>query len=170
MQIKCYSYVLSLCILLCTHLVVSTDLTCTIGEPVHVSYDDPQYKSKPFVNGCKSFIHGVISDYHGECGNITSPILVQTLSGEKKYENVVIGKIAKMNINDANEAIESAKNAWSHGQGVWPQMSLNERILTIEKIVAALKEKRDEIANVLVWEIAKSVEDAYSEFGTYCMY
>jgi hypothetical protein len=40
---------------------------------------------------------------------------------------------------EAKEALLAAKKAWDNGQGVWPQMTMLERIEVVEKVVASLK-------------------------------
>ena len=57
---------------------------------------------------------------------------------------------------------KAAKAAWDEGQGTWPQMSVQARIEAMEKYVAAVKERREEIINVLMWEICKNTADAVS--------
>ena len=137
---------------------------CPVRQPIFVSEDDPYYKSKPYVNGNKQFMNGIISDYIGDFDEVTSPIY--SFSKEKnEYTRTVIGTIAKMNTNDSERAINSAKAAWNNGQGTWPQMSINDRIQAMRKVVISLKKKREEIVNVLMWEIAKTVDDSYAEFG-----
>ncbi len=69
-----------------------------------------------------------------------------------------------MQPKDVQEVLDSAKAAWKKGQGVWPQMSSNERIAALENVVVSLKQKRDQIINVLMWEICKSTDDAAAEF------
>lgn len=58
----------------------------------------------------------------------------------------------------------SAKKAWANGQGVWPQMTAQKRIEALEKVVVSLKEARNEIVKVLMWEICKTADDAAAEF------
>lgn len=115
---------------------------------------------KPFVDGAKTFIGGVVSPYHGTAADVFSPIIDSDSNGEK----FVIGKLAQMNEEESLSALEHAKTAWGHGHGVWPQMSTEERIKSVENVVTMLREKRSEIVSILQWEIAKSVKDAASEF------
>lgn len=147
-----------LCLVLYT-VSTKSQYTCSLKDPVAVTTSDPHYHTKPYVNGTKKFMFGIISDYQGAFENVYSPIFGPNNDRE------VIGTIAKMTSTDAEQAVESAKKAWNNGQGIWPQMSLDERILAIQKVVESLKERREEIANTLMWEIAKTVDDAYAEFG-----
>ena len=133
--------------------------TCPAKEAVSVSPTDGIYQSKPYVDGSKKFIGGSVRKYDGPSDDVFSPI-----QDKSTGRNVIIGKMAKMSIEDSIEAVESAKKAWNKGQGIWPQMSLAERIEAVLKVVDALKIKRDEIVNTLKWEICKNEMDAAAEF------
>jgi len=69
-----------------------------------------------------------------------------------------------MTKEDSLAALKSSTDAWNGGQGKWPQMSGQERIKAIRNVIIGLKEKRQEIINVLVWEICKTTHDAEIEF------
>lgn len=43
-------------------------------------------------------------------------------------------------------------------------MTAQQRIEALERVVASLKEARNDIINVLMWEICKTTEDAAAEF------
>lgn len=135
--------------------------TCPSAPLLHTSLgpNDAHYSSKPFIDGGVSFINGVIKKFSGELLEVTSPIIDSTTG-----KRAVIGQMAQMQEKDAMEAVASAKAAWKNGQGIWPQMSASERIAALERVVVALKEKREEIINVLIWEICKTADDAALEF------
>eukprot|EP01040_Poterioochromonas_malhamensis_P016333 gene16333-18516_t len=132
---------------------------CAVKDPIQVAPDDPKYETKPYIDGAKTFHGGVIDSYTGAYQPVTSPI-IDASTGKR----AVIGKIAQMKKDELGAVIEAAKAAWNNGQGVWPQMTPNQRIEAIQKVVISLKQRRDEIVNVLMWEIAKSYEDAQTEF------
>lgn len=69
-----------------------------------------------------------------------------------------------MNAEQALKASDAAKTAWSNGRGDWPQTSLQDRIDTVLRLVEALKEKRQAITEILMWEICKTTADAAAEF------
>lgn len=123
-----------------------------------LSETDPNYLLKPNVNGAKTFHGGEIQAYLGKVNEVTSPIV------NSMGERIVIGTLAQLNTNDVKEVMASAKRAWNNGRGEWPQMTMHQRIDAIEKIVSSLKEVREEIIKVLMWEICKSTEDAVAEF------
>ena len=114
----------------------------------------------PYVDGAKMYINGKITTYKGDVNTVTSPII-----DSKTNEQTVIGRIAQFNKDEALRALISASNAWDSGQGRWPQMSSKERIVVIERVIASLREKREEIVNILMWEICKTRKDSEIEFG-----
>ncbi|RYH05070.1 aldehyde dehydrogenase family protein [archaeon] len=102
--------------------------------------------------------------WDGPVEDVTSPIL------DSNGDRVVIGRIAQMDQNEAMKVAAAAKAAWNNGQGVWPQMSMRERIDAIMNLVAALMEQRDQIIHTLMWEICKTSSDATAEFDRTMQY
>ena len=158
---------LNLIILLILILLIKSDsesqgqqYTCPIADqPIQVFTNDVKYHLKPYVNGAKTFIGGEINDWNGKSIDVTSPII-----DEKTGKPTIIGKISQLNGEDAINAVNAAKEAWNNGKGTWPQMNINDRIVALKKVVESLKSKRNEIINVLTWEICKTSDDAAAEF------
>jgi glyceraldehyde-3-phosphate dehydrogenase (NADP+) len=130
-----------------------------MSELASVSKGDDFYSTKPSIDGAFTFVGGKIAPYAGELADVVSPI-IDTTTGRKAQ----IGRISMMTAGEAVVAAEHAKAAWSSGMGEWPQKSAAQRIAALEKVVASLKEKRQEIINVLQWEICKTTADATAEF------
>lgn len=117
------------------------------------------FDKKPFIDGGRVFMGGVMDDFKGDCTEVTSPIV-----DPDTHKRTVIGKLAHMKEEDVKNVITCAKKAWCNGTGEWPQMVANNRLQVIESVLADLKGRRDEIVHVLSWEIGKSTKDAYAEF------
>ena len=64
----------------------------------------------------------------------------------------------------AVSAIEQADIAYNRGRGKWPTMSVQKRIDCMQKFVIEIAKYRNEISNLIMWEICKSKKDAYAEF------
>src|SRR5690606_12590847 len=62
------------------------------------------------------------------------------------------------------EALDAAVKAYDLGHGVWPTMSVTERIEHVEKFLDAMREKRAEVVKLLMWEIGKTLKDSEKEF------
>ena len=115
--------------------------------------------TRPLIDGQRTCVGGMVKKWRGPTETVTSPIYDATTG-----QRAIIGHLAQMGEPAAVEAVEAAAAAWDHGQGEWPQMTLDERIAKIEAVVAKLKRSRDEIINVLMWEICKNTDDAAAEF------
>ena len=76
----------------------------------------------------------------------------------------IIGSMPQFSTEDTMQVLEKAKKAWNHGAGVWPQMSLKDRIAAIETFLDNLQSQRSAIIQILMWEIGKNYKDAASEF------
>ena len=62
------------------------------------------------------------------------------------------------------EALDAACRAYDHGRGLWPTMSVEERIKHVEAFAYKMKEQREEVVKFLMWEIGKTLPDAEKEF------
>ena len=92
---------------------------------------------------------------------MTKPITARlSLWQPGSTEKVLIGHQARFTEEDSLKALDAAVKSWNNGRGVWAQTSPAGRIAKIEELVAELKPKRDEIINVLMWEICKTKADA----------
>ena len=54
--------------------------------------------------------------------------------------------------------------AYNHGRGEWPMMSAAERIAAVEKFTRLVVARKQEIVQLLLWEIGKSAADSNKEF------
>ena len=117
------------------------------------------YINRPKVNGAKFLCNGEVRAWTGKVADVESPIFL-----EGTETKIVIGNQARMSPTEALEALDAAVSAWNKGKGEWPQMTVEQRIAAMEKFVAMLKEKRENIVNVLMWEICKVRPDAEKEF------
>jgi glyceraldehyde-3-phosphate dehydrogenase (NADP+) len=124
-----------------------------------VSPDDATWQTRPFVDGSKVLRGGLVISFEGHCVDVTSPIIDQATGNR-----TIIGRLAQMTAEDASKAASAARAAWNNGRGEWPQMSLEGRINAINNLVGALKTRRSEIVNTLMWEICKNSADAAAEF------
>jgi glyceraldehyde-3-phosphate dehydrogenase (NADP+) len=61
-------------------------------------------------------------------------------------------------------ALNAAQNAYKHGRGEWPSLHPGKRIAAVEKYIKLLKTKREEIIDLIMWEICKNTAAATSEF------
>jgi glyceraldehyde-3-phosphate dehydrogenase (NADP+) len=126
----------------------------------------------PFV-AAKMMLHGVVKDPENTVlADVTGCCAMEKMEEACSSGNFltgsiapqVIGQIPQMNKEQTLQVLEDAKAGWKGGSGVWPQMSLKERVETIEKFIDELRTKREEIVVTLMWEIGKNRKDAEAEF------
>ena len=104
-------------------------------------------------------VNGELKEWKGETSNVYS-----TISSTEVYEPTLLGSIPTLTENEALEALDAASEAYNRGQGLWPTMKVEDRIGCMEKFVAQMKTKRDEVVKLLMWEIGKSLPDSEKEF------
>ena len=95
-------------------------------------------------------IGGDLKPWNGERAEIFSVI--------KNDNNLptLLGSIPSLDENTAIAAIEKADIAYNRGRGEWPTMSVQKRIKCVQRFVIEMEKFRDEISNLIMWEICKS--------------
>ena len=60
--------------------------------------------------------------------------------------------------------MDAACRAYDSGRGHWPTLAVEDRIRHLEEFAYRMKEKREEVVRLLMWEIGKNLQDACHEF------
>ena len=118
-----------------------------------------QYQIKKTISQNTYLVDGVLKTWTGETADVYS-----TISSTDTYKPTLLGSIPQLSEEQANEALNSACNAFDRGKGFWPTMKVVDRIACMDKFVAQMKTKREEIVNLLMWEIGKTLPDSQKEF------
>ena len=105
-------------------------------------------------------IDGKIGKWNGEFTEVISTLL----ANEEDDKYITLGDSPKMDKKHALLALEAANKAYSNGTGTWPTMKVYERINCMQKFVDLMVLKRDEVVNLLMWEIGKNLKDSEKEF------
>mmetsp|Transcript_3427 Transcript_3427/g.7130 ORF Transcript_3427/g.7130 Transcript_3427/m.7130 type:complete len:531 (-) Transcript_3427:379-1971(-) len=121
--------------------------------------DTAACEGRPFVDGRKVLCNGIVSDWEGPVQEVYAPIFK-----EGTQEKILIGYQARMAESDALAALDAATASWNHGRGAWALASPAHRVAKIQELVVELKKHREQIVNVLMWEICKTSADAAKEF------
>ena len=79
-------------------------------------------------------------------------------------ERILLGSTPDLPSEEGMKALEAAKSAYDHGRGAWPTAPAADRIAAMEKFIELMVPKRDEVVNLLMWEICKKRSDAEKEF------
>jgi glyceraldehyde-3-phosphate dehydrogenase (NADP+) len=106
-------------------------------------------------------IDGEIQLWDGPVQQVSSPICAETPTGPVQR---VIGSFPLFGEREARAALDAAVRAWDNGRGLWPTMSVAERIAHVEGFVQRIIARRAEVVKLLMWEIAKSRADSEKEF------
>ena len=104
-------------------------------------------------------IGGELLTWQGETKSVYS-----TISSTPEYEPTLLGSIPDMGEPQAHQALDAALQAYDQGKGIWPTMKVRDRIACMEKFLAQMKTKREQIVTLLMWEIGKSLPDSQKEF------
>lgn len=112
-------------------------------------------------------VDGQMKEWAGPLNPVISPVFIKT---KESYKQIELGATPLLTSKESLDALDAAVNAYDLGKGKWPTMSVMDRIHHVEKFLAHMKSKRDEIVVLLMWEIGKSLKDAQKEFDRTCDY
>ena len=104
---------------------------------------------------------GQIVEWTGACREVMSPICEEI---QGSFQRKVIGSYPLLGETQALEALDAACKAFDKGRGVWPSMSVEERIRHMQLFATRMQEMREDVVRLLMWEIGKSLPDAEKEF------
>lgn len=118
-----------------------------------------QYQIKETITQDTYLVDGELKKWTGQTSEVYS-----TISSTEEYQKTLLGTIPTLGETEAIEALNAAVAAYDKGQGLWPTMKVVDRIACMEKFVAQMKTKRDEVVKLLMWEIGKNLADSEKEF------
>jgi glyceraldehyde-3-phosphate dehydrogenase (NADP+) len=107
-------------------------------------------------------LDGRIVSWDGPRQKVLSPVFTRDENGVNSP--TYIGEYPMMTGKESLIALETAVTAFDHGRGEWPTMSVEERIRHLEDFTFRMKEAREEVILLLMWEIGKTLSDATKEF------
>ena len=76
---------------------------------------------------------------------------------------MAIGAIPLLGEPEALAALAAAVAAYDHGHGLWPTMTVAERIDRVRRFTIRMRGERDAIVRLMMWEIGKTLSDAQKE-------
>jgi glyceraldehyde-3-phosphate dehydrogenase (NADP+) len=128
---------------------------------------DKQYQLTGFVEQREYLINGELKKWKGVLSQVLSPVVIKN---GNNLNQKVLGSTPMLTAHEALNALESAVQAYDLGKGVWPMMSVGDRIAHVEKFLERMREKREEVVRLLMWEIGKTLKDSEKEFDRTCDY
>ncbi|HAC63494.1 MAG TPA: NADP-dependent glyceraldehyde-3-phosphate dehydrogenase [Cyanothece sp. UBA12306] len=121
----------------------------------------PEFSLKKSLDQREYLVDGKLHIWQGEMEDSLSPIYLKTPKGLTQQK---IGQFPCLSAQEALLTLEAAGKAYDYGRGKWPTMPVAQRIECVQDFAYRMKEKRDEVVNLLMWEIGKSYTDSCKEF------
>lgn len=139
-----------------------------LGNLFPTARDIPeQYRLDGQTEQREYLVDGVLKIWNGPLAIVRSPVY---LTGENGDEQVILGSTPLLDADTALTALDAAVRAYDRGQGNWPTMRVAERIQHVEAFLARMREQREAVVKLLMWEIAKNLKDSEKEFDRTCDY
>jgi len=98
---------------------------------------------------------------------VRSPVWLK--QGDEEQQ-VILGSAPLLDADTALTALDAAVQAYDKGRGAWPNMRVAERIQHVETFLARMREQRQAVVKLLMWEIGKNLKDSEKEFDRTCDY
>ena len=112
-------------------------------------------------------VGGELRRWDGPLNTVYSPVWLKEGSQERQ---VVLGSAPLLDADTALTALDAAVHAYDKGRGKWPNMRVAERIQHVEAFLARMREQRQAVVKLLMWEIGKNLKDSEKEFDRTCDY
>jgi glyceraldehyde-3-phosphate dehydrogenase (NADP+) len=107
-------------------------------------------------------LNGELKPWNGPVETVRSPVCVRARDGS--LEQVELGSYPVGGEPEAEEALAAAVAAYDEGRGVWPTMTVADRIACMQKFTNQMIASRQEVVSLIMWEIGKSQADSEKEF------
>lgn len=105
--------------------------------------------------------NGEMKTWQGAVHEVYSPVCIRTENG---LQRKLIGTYPVCTEKEAFEALDAALAAYDNGRGQWPTMNVADRIRCVEKFITKMREQKDIVVKLIMWEIGKSHADSIKEF------
>ena len=112
-------------------------------------------------------VNGELRRWDGPLATVRSPVWLKEGDGERQ---VILGSAPLLDADTALTALDAAVQAYDKGRGTWPNMRVAERIQHVETFLARMREQRQAVVKLLMWEIGKNLKDSEKEFDRTCDY
>jgi glyceraldehyde-3-phosphate dehydrogenase (NADP+) len=120
-----------------------------------------EFKITEPIDQREYLINGELKTWTGNLNPVLSPVCIRV---GNELQQQLIGHTPLLTSKESLEALDAAVKAYDLGHGLWPTMSVTQRIEHVEKFLQAMRTKRSEVVKLLMWEIGKSLKDSEKEF------
>ncbi len=100
-------------------------------------------------------VNGELRQWNGPMQDVLSPVYVHTPSGPAPQ---FLGRYPLLTETEAMAALHSAMRAYNQGRGLWPTMSVADRIKHIEDFGFRMREKKREVVALLMLEMGSRIK------------
>lgn len=107
-------------------------------------------------------VNGVLEPWRGPVETVRSAICVRKADG--LLEQVELGSHPVGGIPEAKIALDAAVAAYDNGRGEWPTMTVAQRIACMQDFTKQMVARREQIVQLIMWEIGKTLPDSQKEF------
>jgi glyceraldehyde-3-phosphate dehydrogenase (NADP+) len=104
---------------------------------------------------------GELRLWSGPMQEVLSPVC---FAGDGEPQPVAIGSFPLLGEPEALATLAAAVAAYDHGHGLWPTMTVAERIDRVQRFTLRMRGEREVIVRLMMWEIGKTLGDAQKEF------
>jgi glyceraldehyde-3-phosphate dehydrogenase (NADP+) len=126
-----------------------------------------QFKVTQRIDQREYLVGGEMRIWSGPLNPVLSPVFIRQGNALVQQE---IGSTPLLTTKESLEALDAAVKAYDLGKGLWPTLSVMDRIAHVEKFLASMRAKRAEVVKLLMWEIGKTLKDSEKEFDRTCDY
>ncbi|OAI84816.1 MULTISPECIES: NADP-dependent glyceraldehyde-3-phosphate dehydrogenase [Pseudomonas] len=113
-------------------------------------------------------VDGELRRWEGPLATVRSPVWLKQDDGSE--QQVILGSAPLLDADTALTALDAAVHAYDKGRGAWPTMRVAERIRHVEDFLGRMRQQREAVVKLLMWEIGKNLKDAEKEFDRTCDY
>jgi aldehyde dehydrogenase (NAD+) len=121
-----------------------------------------QYCPPSPVHQRSYLVNGELKTWDGPVETVRSSVCVRR--GDGSLEQVDLGSYPVGGELEAEEALAAAAAAYDEGRGVWPTMTVADRIACMQNFTNRMIARRQEVVSLIMWEIGKSQADSEKEF------
>ena len=126
-----------------------------------------QYRYQGQVEQREYLVDGTLRTWQGALAKVRSPVWLSTDEGDQP---VILGSTPLLDADTAMTALDAAVRAYDKGRGHWPTLRVAERIQHVEGFLKRMREQRQAVVKLLMWEIGKNLKDSEKEFDRTCDY
>jgi acyl-CoA reductase-like NAD-dependent aldehyde dehydrogenase len=120
-----------------------------------------QFIIKNEIHQREYLCNGEMKLWNGAVQEVYSPVCIRTANG---LQRKLIGTYPVCTEKEAFEALDTAVAAYDSGRGQWPTMTVADRIKCVEKFITKMRDQKEIVVKLIMWEIGKSYADSGKEF------